>query len=81
MWRKAHGPRSFLRAKLFTGTSAEQKQVLKSFVLNKQNLEAVEAEVLAEASHEQELEGTTELLTIDGMRKAGCSQPLDQILG
>ena len=75
--RIAEGPRAVEFpniAKLFLGTNAEQKQVLKAFLLNGGNLDAVEAHVTAETTHLHEVEGVRELLTIDGMRKAGCSE-------
>lgn len=75
--RVAEGPRAVEYpniAKLFLGTNAEQKQVLKAFLLSGGNLDAVEAHVTAETTHLHEVEGVRELLTIDGMRKAGCSE-------
>ena len=81
--RVAEGPRAVEYpniAKLFLGTNAEQKQVLKAFLLNGGNLDAVEAHVTAETTHLHEVTGVRELLTVDGMRKAGFSEFPDSIL-
>lgn len=78
--RVASGPRAaeFPQvAKAFgSGTKAEQRDVLKRYLQHGGNLEAIENTFTVERSHEGELEGTKELLTIDGMRKAGCSECL-----
>eukprot|EP00438_Fugacium_kawagutii_P020794 Skav229463 [mRNA] locus=scaffold577:147481:148630:+ [translate_table: standard] len=76
--RVAAGPRAAefpQLAKAFgSGTKAEQRDVLKRYLQHGGNLEAIETTFTVERSHEGELEGTRELLTIDGMRKAGCSE-------
>lgn len=81
--RVAAGPRALefpQIAKAFgSGTKAEQRDVLKRYLQNGGNLEAIEATFTVERSHEGEHEGTKELLTIDQMRKRGCSERLGLI--
>ena len=78
--RVAAGPRAMefpQIAKAFgSGTKAEQRDVLKRYLQNGGNLEAIEATFTVERSHEGEHEGTRALLTIDQMRKEGCSERL-----
>ena len=78
--RVAAGPRAteFPQiAKAFgSGTKAEQRDVLKRYLQHGGNLDAIETSFTVERSHEGEHEGTKELLTIDGMRKRGCSERL-----
>ncbi|CAL1128351.1 unnamed protein product [Cladocopium goreaui] len=76
--RVAAGPRAteFPQiAKAFgSGTKAKQRDVLKRYLQHGGNLDAIETSFTVERSHEGEHEGTKELLTIDGMRKRGCSE-------
>ena len=75
----SEGPRAALFpnvAKAFSGTKQEQRDVLKSFLQQGGNLEAVEASVCASRTRSDETEGVRELLTVTQMREKGFSELL-----
>ena len=75
--RIAEGPRSVefpQITKAFTGTSAEQHDVIRRFVESGGNENAVEAEFTAERTHEVEGRGERKLMTVKEMREAGFSE-------
>ena len=75
--RIAEGPRALQFpniAKAFSGTKQEQREVLKSFLVNGGNLDDVEATVEASRTRSDEMAGVRELLTIEQMREAKFSE-------
>lgn len=75
--RIADGPRALQFphiAKAFSGTKQEQREVLKSFLVNGGNLDHVEASVEASRTRSDEMAGVRELLTIEQMREAKFSE-------
>ena len=76
--RVATGPRAaeFPNvARLFQGTKQQKLQVLKDFVNNGTNLEALAAHVTATRSQSQTIRRTRRLMTIDQMVAAGFTEP------
>ena len=81
--RIAEGPRAVQFpniAKAFNGTKQEQRDVLKTFLLNGGNLDQVEASVQASRTRSDELEGVRELLTLKQMRDANFTEFLASFL-
>ena len=62
--------------KLFEGSNDDRKKLLRQFLLDHRNLEKMEHQFDLARTNEKEQKGVEELLTIEGMRKAGVSELL-----
>ncbi|CAK9008444.1 Angiopoietin-related protein 1, partial [Durusdinium trenchii] len=60
--------------KLFEGSNDDRKKLLRQFLLDHRNLEKMEHQFDLARTNEKEQKGVEELLTIEGMRKAGVSE-------
>ena len=62
--------------KLFEASNADKLVLLRNFLKNKENAEKCEMQLKYEKEVENTHKGTEKLLTIEGMRKEGVSEPL-----
>ena len=67
--------------KLFEASNADKLVLLRNFLKNKENAEKCETQLKYEKEVANTHKGTEKLLTIEGMRKEGVSESLDQKLG
>lgn len=63
-------------ARLFDGSNADRLTLLMNWLKSGENAQKVETNLKLEKEREDIHEGTDQLLTIEGMRKAGVSEQL-----